>query len=309
MAGNITPTVAAPFIPELWANTALEILRPLIVLCGLTTKDTDVASFQVGNTLHVPYTGTFTANDKTAGSPVTLQQPTATDTTVTLNKHKEVSFLVEDVTQAQANQSLREQYMKATVPALVNQLESDLFALYSGFSTTPLGTSGTDLTAATLRAARKQFVDNKVPQGDRHLVLSSKDVNSLMADTSLQSYFAFNDAERGDISQGLTNGQVAKPIYGLALHESQLVPVVTGTPNSTKNFAFDPGAIILAMRTLPEAPAGVGAVQATVKDPVSGIVLRVTMSYAANYLGVQVTVDILYGVAKLRDEKGFVVLS
>lgn len=305
MAGDITTTVAAPFIPSLWANTALEVLRPQIVLAGLATRDTDVASFQVGSTLHVPYTGTFTANDKTQGSPVTLQQPTATDTTVTLNKHKEVSFLVEDITQAQANQSLREQYMKAAIPALANQLESDLFALYSGFSTTPLGTSGTDLTAATLRAARKQFVDNKIAAGDRHVVLSSKDVNSLMADTTMQSYFAFNDAERGDI----TYGQVAKPIYGLTLHESQLVPVVTGTPNSTKNFAFDPGAIILAMRTLPEAPAGSGAVQTTIQDPQSGIVLRITMAYSAQYLGVQVTVDILYGVAKLRDEKGFVVLS
>jgi hypothetical protein len=46
-----------------------------------------------------------------------------------------------------------------------------------------------------------------------------------------------------------------------------------------------------------------------VTDAVSGLALRVTMSYNADNLGVQVTMDTLYGVAKLRDEKGFVVLA
>jgi hypothetical protein len=46
-----------------------------------------------------------------------------------------------------------------------------------------------------------------------------------------------------------------------------------------------------------------------VKDEKSGLVLRVSLSYSADNLGVQCTTDILYGVAKLRDEKGFTVLS
>jgi hypothetical protein len=60
---------------------------------------------------------------------------------------------------------------------------------------------------------------------------------------------------------------------------------------------------------MPEAPSGTGIAQHTVVDPMSGLVLRVSLSYNANNLGVQCTTDILYGVAKLRDEKGFVVLS
>ncbi len=38
-----------------------------------------------------------------------------------------------------------------------------------------------------------------------------------------------------------------------------------------------------------------------------GIGLRVTMAYSPTYLGVQVTIDVLYGVAELRDSHGVVV--
>lgn len=301
---NINNAAALPFIPEIWANTALEILRANIVLAPVVTKDSDVAAFSVGSKLHIPYPGTFVANDKATNTPVTKQVSTSTDTTVTLNKHKEVTFLIEDFTRAQANPIAMQRYMQAAIPALAEQLESDLFALYSSFSGT-LGTSGTDLSAASLRAVNKKFTDNKIPRGNRHIVVSTKDSAALLADSSLQSFFAFNEGARNDVSSGL----IADDLYGLHVHESQLVPVVAGTPNSTKNLAFDPGAIILATRALPEAPAGSGVAQAVVKDEQSGIVLRVSLSYSADNLGVQCTTDILYGLSKLRDEKGFTVLS
>ena len=303
---NITNTTATPFIPEIWANTALEVLRNNIVLAPLVTKDTDITgAFSVGSKLHIPYPGTFVANDKAANTAVTKQTPTSTDTTVTLNKHKEVSFVIEDFARAQANPIAMQAYMAAAIPALAEQVETDLFALYSSFSTTPIGTSGTDLAASVLRTANKTFTDKKIPRGNRHLVISTKDTASLLGDSSLQSFFAFNNGARGDIEAGL----VSSDLYGLQVHESQLVPVVAGTPNSTKNLAFDPGAAILASRRLPDAPVGTGVAQASVTDPRSGLVLRVSLSYNADNLGVQCTTDILYGVAKLRDEKAFVVLS
>jgi hypothetical protein len=301
---NVNNASATPFIPEAWANNALEVLRANSVLAGIVTKDSDVASFQVGSKLHIPYPGTFTANDKATNTPVTKQVPTSTDTTVTLNKHKEVTFLVEDFTRAQANPALMQSYSKAAIQPIVDALEGDLFGTYTAF-TGSLGTSGTDMSAATLRAINKKFTDNKVPRANRNVVISTKDTAALLADASLAQFFAFNAGARGDIESGLINDN----LYGLKVWESQLVPVVAGTPNSTKNLALDPGAIILAMRALPEAPAGTGVAQTVVQDPVSGLVLRCSISYNADNLGVQVTFDVLYGVAKLRDEKGISVLS
>lgn len=303
MANVTNSTIGAGFLPAIWANEALEILRSNIVLAPLVTKDSDVATFEVGNTLHIPYPGTFTANAKATNTAVTLQTPSGTDTTVTLNKHYEASFLVEDFTRAQANPVLMRSYIQGQTVALAEQVETDLIALYSSFSTT-VGTSGTDLTAATLRTVSKTMTDKKVPKGNRHLLLSTKDRIALQADSTLQNFFAYNDSR----DHGVT-GDSPVNIYGLQLHESQLVPVVAGTPNSTKNLAFDPGAIILASRALPEAPPNSGVEQHVIQDPVSGLILRVTMGYDKAQLGVQVTMDILYGVAKLRDEKGLVALS
>jgi hypothetical protein len=298
---NITRASSGPFIPQIWANTALEILRSRVVLAKLVTRDSDIAAFQVGDTLNIPYPGAFTANDKAANTAVTLQTPTATTTTVTLNKHKEASFLVEDAARATANQDIIQRYMEAAIVPIAEQIESDLLGLYTTFSNS-VGTSGTDITAATIRSARKKLNDLKAPVDNRALVVSTKDEIAILGDSTLQSFFAF--AQAGTVKEGSIGR-----LYGFDVYASQLVPVVTGTPNSTKNLAFNPGAIILAMRGLPDAPAGTGAQTAVVQDSVSGLSLRVTMAYNASNLGVQVTVDVLYGVAKLRDEKAVVVLS
>lgn len=298
---DITQTVVAPFIPQIWANTALEILRNKVVLAKLVTRDSDIAAFQVGDTLNIPYPGVFVANDKTANTPVTLQVPTATTTTVQLNKHKEASFLVEDAARALANQDIMARYMEAAVIPIAEQIESDLLGLYTGFTNT-VGTSGTDLTAAVLRSTRKLMNDNKVPQDNRAIIISDKDEIALLGDSTLSTYFAYSQ------TQGIKEGSIGR-LYGFDLYQSQLVPVVAGTPSSTKNLAFDPGAIILAMRGLPDAPAGSGAQTSVVNDPVSGLSLRCTIAYNAANLGVQVTIDVLYGVAKLRNEKAVVVLS
>ncbi len=299
----INSTSAAPFIPSIWANIALEILRANIQLAPRVTKDTDLATFQVGSTLHIPYPGTLVANDKVQNSPVTLQTPTSTDTTVTLNKHKEATILVEDFVKAQAQPVLMESYIRAQIIAIAEQIETDIIGTYSLFSGS-VGASGTDLSAATLRAVAKKFTDSKVGPANRNLLVATKDVAALRADSSLQSFFAYNDNRDASVT-----GSTLPNLYGIKLLESQLVPVVAGTPNSTKDLAFDPGAIVFASRALPEAPAGQGAVQSTIQDPESGLVLRVTMSYSPNNLGSQVTIDCLYGVAKLYDAKGFVVLT
>ena len=298
---DITRTVAGPFIPQIWANTALEILRNKVVLAKLVTRDSDIAAFQVGDTLNIPYPGTFVANDKLANTAVTLQVPTATTTTVVLNKHKEASFLVEDAARALSNQDIMARYMNAAVIPIAEQIETDLFALYTGFTNTT-GVAGTDLTAASIRATRKLMNDNKVPQDNRSLIVSDKDEVALLGDPALQNYFAWNQ------TAAVKEGSIGR-LYGFDLYQSQLVPAIGSAPVSTKNLAFDPGAVIMAMRGLPDAPAGSGAQTSVVNDAVSGLSLRCTIAYNASNLGVQVTIDVLYGVAKLRNEKAVVVLS
>lgn len=305
MADNIIAATAAAagFVPEVFANEALELLRPNFVLTNHVTKDSEVAAFTEGQTLHIGFAGEFHANDKVQNSPVTKQTPVGSQVEVTLNRHKEVTFLLEDFTRAISNPMTFTNYLRNTVDPLAEAVEADLFSTYSTF-TGSTGASGTSLDAAAMRTIRKTFTDRKVKAGNRFLAISTKDVESLQADPSLEQFFAFNDARDGSITDG-----TLPRIYGTQLLESQLVPAVAGTPVSTKNLAFDPGAIILASRHLPLAPDGVPVEQTVIQDPESGLVMRITMSYSADYLGVQVTLDLLYGFAVLRDAKGFTVLS
>lgn len=303
---DVTTSVAQYFIPEIWANVALEVLRNNIVLARLTPVDSAITgSFSVGDTLHIPYPGTFTANDKAEGSPVTLQTPSgSSEVTVALNKHKEVSFLVEDVVNAQTNQNIMSRYSEAAVVAIAEVIETDLWALYSGF-THSVGTTGTDLTAASIRAARKQLNVQKAPMANRALVVSPKDEISILGDSTLQSFFAFAQ------NAGVREGSMGR-VYGFDLYMSQLVPVVAGTPPSTKNLALvggGNGALVMAMRPFATIPEGIGVRVATVRDPESGLMIRVIMAYNPSYLGTQITLDVLYGVKMLRDEKGVQVLS
>lgn len=305
MVDTIDTTQAQYFIPELWANTALEILRSNIVIAPRVTSDSDVASFTRGDVLHIPYPGTLAAYAKSAGTAYTLSQPTGeTEVQVTLDQHYAVSFVIEDVVAAQANQDLMTNYSAAAAIALAENIEGALFTTLTG-SSKNYGTYGTDLSFDGLLGAWKTMTDNKCPAGQRFAAISTKDIVKLVGDTDIQNWAAFS---RGNqiASSPLNLGPLAGFDEVLA---SQLVPVVAATPDQTKNVAWRRDGAILAMRGLPTPPAGTGAVAANVRDPESGIVLRSLMSYNASVGGVQVTLEALYGTKILQNEKTLLLKS
>lgn len=303
---TITQTIldTSGFSPQVWALRALDVLRNRIVLAKYIARDTDFSEggWQ-GKTLNIPYPGTFTAQDKTAGNPVTPQAPTGGATVaLTLAKHKVVDFIVEDYGAAQANSDALARFADPSIIAIAEQIETDLWTMYTSLTGTSVGTSGTDLTPAVIRTARKNLNDAKAPMEDRHLVVSDKDEIALLGDTNLGQYYAFsrNDAiEQGNLP----------PLYGFAPHVSQFVPVVAGTPNSTKNIAFHKNALMFAMRPFKDIPAGSGVATATVVDEDSGIAVRVIKQYKAEYRGEYVGYDVLYGFVALRPNQGLVALA
>jgi hypothetical protein len=98
-------------------------------------------------------------------------------------------------------------------------------------------------------------------------------------------------------------------MFGFDLYMSQLVPVVAGTPNSTKDIAFVPEAIMLAMRPFADPPPNSGVDVAQIQDPESGIIIRVLHQYDVSNRGIRVGFDILYGAAVLSPIRGAVVLT
>jgi hypothetical protein len=282
----------ANFIPEVWANSALDVLRSQIVLARVITKDSDVATFTQGDVLTVPVPGTFAAQDKAAGTAVTLQNPSANKVTVTLNKHKEVSFIVEDPVRAQANQDTVMRHVRQAAVALAEQIEADVAGLYAGLSGV-VGGPGTPASRASLLTIRQTLNDNKAPTAGRFVVVGPAGEVDLLGDNDLKGYF--ENARPEAVSEG-SLGRV----FGMDVYMSQLVP--TSGAGAT-GIAGTPEFGILAMRSLPTTGAP-GVEQIAMRDAQSGLVIRQTASYDTDLLGIKVTLDVLYGVAEMRDECG-----
>lgn len=296
---NITVTEAAGFIPEIWAASALGALKANTVMARLVNRNFENAVAQQGDTLHIPRRGTLSVNNKVANTVVTLQTPTADTVDVTLNKHKEISILVEDIAAAQANQSIMAGYIEDGMKAIGEQIDSDLLALYSGFSTTPIdGTSGSGgITAATVTEARRLLNAAKVPQQDRYIVWHED------AEAELLEVEKFTSSDFGDNGDAVREAIIGRK-YGFSHFMDQMVTVAT---SECKNLAFHRDAIVLVTRPLPAPPPGTGAVS-TVMDE-DGFSVRVVYAWNASHLAMQVTLDVLYGVAELRDNHAVVIRS
>jgi hypothetical protein len=301
---NITRTIAdsAGFIPQVWAQRALDVLRSNIVLARLVAKDTDYQPGWRGKTLNIPYPGTFTSQSKSSDSDATVQTPTGgASVAVTLSHHEYVDFVIEDFAAAQSTPGLMDRWVEPAAIAIAEAVEDDLFALYSGLSTS-VGTTGTDLAPGVIRTARKTLNDAKVPSAGRFGVISTKDEIALLGDSNLVNYFANSRPEA--VAQGSIGS-----LYGFDLYVSQRVPVVDASPDSTKNLFGRGDMFILATRPFeaPEPNSGVAATSNV--DPASGLAIRVLHQYDMAARGHRIGFDILYGVAELRDAAGVVVLS
>ncbi len=279
------------------AQEALRVLRKELVMVKRVRKDWSEDVAQYGKVVSIPKFGSLSANDKTLGSNVTVQDATSSSVSVTLNKHKEATFIIDDFDRAISRNDLLAGYMGSAMTAIAEQVESDLFALYSGLSGS-IGTGGTDLTSAVVRLARKTLVDNKAPRGDRTLAISPKDVSSLLS-TDSQFLASFNNtADKTKLEEGIIGRYM-----GFDVIESQAVPVVDADPDVTHNIAFHKDAFALVTRPLDAVvPQGMGVIVQNIVDPDSGLALRTILSYNKDRLGVQCTVDLLYGVAEVRDE-------
>lgn len=297
---NITPSLVNDSTPVIVAMQALDTLKERVQLAKLVNRDYDTEVASAGQTLNIPVRGALTVNNKAADATVTLQAPDDNKVSVTLDKHKEVSFLVEDVAQVFARPDILGGYTSDAADRLAEQVDSDISNLFASF-TSFVGTTGTDIDRSIVTQAREKLTDGLAPDSERHFVISPGQEQSLLDNDnfSLANYTGSDAAfRRGVIGTA----------FGFDMNVNTQLPTAPGTPVGVTNFAFHRDAIVMVARSLPvnQAP---GSFQTVVSDSDTGIVLRSTVSYSPDYLGVQVTLDMLYGVAQLRDDFGCRVLS
>jgi len=291
---NLTVTSLGDSIPTIVAAEALGALRANLVLARLVNRDfqNEVASY--GQTVNITQRGALTAAAKSADTSFTPQAPADTYTAVTLNQHYVVPFRMEDIARMLSRPDQFSGYMADAITVLVEKIEDTLAALYSGFSQTIDATVG--LADSDFREARRLLNAAKAPLAQRSAVLhEDADYELLGLDKAINAQYA---AALGGAAANAWSGR----FMGFDVFMDQAINVSGG---QCKNMFFQRDAMVLAMRPMSTAEAGLGVQQVVMSE--DGMGIRVTRSYDHDDLADMVSVDALWGVAELRDNHGVVV--
>jgi N4-gp56 family major capsid protein len=304
---HVTNTTAATFIPEIWSDEIIAAYKKNLVLANLVNKMNH--SGKKGDTIHIPAPTRGSASAKAASTQVTLIAATESEVQVIINKHYEYSRLIEDITDVQAQPSLRRFYTEDAGYALSKQVDDDLFALGKTFGddngsgsdwvhsnsfyidgANGIAAYAADTVAATdlftdlaFRELVQQLDDNDVPMNGRFLVIPPSVRNTIMG------IDRYNSSDFVD-GRGIMTGQIGS-LYGIDIYVSSNCPVI---------------------ETAAANDAG-GDIKAAIMGQKDGMVLaeqmgvRTQTQYKQEYLGDLMTADTLYGVKTVRPESGLVV--
>lgn len=281
-ANQMTTTTGANFLPTIWSKDLIVATEAnLIIGDKVWRQDEEVKEY--GQIIKLPALSNFTALDKVANTAVTLQAPTESVSTLTVNAHKYVAFLVEDILKTQSRYDLMSRYTQKAGYAVRKALDTDLANLVTGFSQSA-GSYNTTLTVAAMLSAVQTLDLGDVPLEDRVWIMHPKGVADLR---TLSDYMRYDGTgyAGGHASGGIGNAMSARP-KGLVgrLYESD-VYMTTQAPksgNNTSNMYFHKEALAAAVQQNP----------------------RVQTMDRPDYLGTLVVCDILYGVIETRDAFG-----
>ena len=305
---HVTNTTAATFIPEIWSDEIIAAYKNNLVLANAVNKMSHVG--KKGDTIHIPKPTRGSASAKAASTQVTLIAATESEVQVSIDKHYEYSRLIEDITDVQAQPSLRRFYTEDAGYALGKQVDSDLGALGKTFGddngsgsdwvhsnsfyvdgANGIAAYAVDTVAVTdvftdlaFRELVKQLDDNDTPMDGRFLVIPPSVRSQIMG---IDRYVSSDFVNSAPVQNGLI-GQ----LYGVDIYVSNNLPVVeTAGDNSAS--AVDTVGAIMAQR------------DAMVLVEQMGV--RTQTQYKQEYLGDLMTADTLYGVKTVRPESGLVI--
>jgi len=274
---HITAATNAVFIPELWALDVIEAAESSLVMADLVTRFDDLAA-EGGSKINVPKISNLLAHSKEAETEVTLNATTEDEVEIALSNHKEVSFLIEDIAQVQARPSLRDLYTRKAGYAIAKAIDSHLLGLYSDLaqSVDATGELTEDQLDAKILDAMNYLDLADSPNEDRFMIIHPSAKKKLLAvDKFVQMTYRSGDEANAPVTTGLFG-----ELYGMQVFCSSNVPTaVVEQQTIYQNTVFQRGAFALAIQLGPRAQA----------------------NYIPQYLGWLVTIDVIYGFAKLRD--------
>lgn len=276
---DMTGTTLAVFRPNIWAKETLKARESNLVLVPRVKHyDRDIKS--AGQTVEIPNLSNLTANLKVANTQVTLNGPTETKTTITINQHYESSFLLEDFAEIQSAYDAASEYTSKTGYALAEKMDGFVATGITDGAAQTIGTAGTALTSSILLTANRYLDDAKAPSTERYFVVTPKGKQELLG---IDQFVRWDAVGTGD---AIRNGRIGE-LYGIEVSMSQNLVVTAGTPDVHNHLLFHKEAYAIAVQ----------------KD------ITFESQRKAEYLGTLFVAQSLWGGAMLRDDHAVVVRS
>lgn len=283
-------------ISETWTTIVNEKTFNDTVIANFVTDLSEFAT-EGSDIFHVPdlYTNALTVSSQsTQGAEITTASPSQVDTTLNISVHKYVAFIIgdKDFKQIASKYSVNEMYANEARKLLTEALESDLAALWASLTTNVVGDTATVLSDSEIRTALYTMENLKYRLSDCAFFFHPYVYwQQLHAVTKYYQQYSVGPANAA--------GPVATGNFGVAGYAQNYKGVLYGVPvYTTTNIV---GALQTYRNMLLHKSALGFAVQTR-----GGSKVRVQMENAIRNLGTLAVIDIVYGVAALRQEAGVV---
>jgi hypothetical protein len=251
------------------------------------TTDFDPAPASKSDTIQVPYVPAASAAADFSGT-YTRQDSTLNKRTITLNKHKFVTWFLSDVSMAKSPAATLERFGMQKGFQLAKAVFQDIL---SAVTSSNYGSAAHTGVAANFDYA--DVVDIKdacdtadMPEVPRSLILGSSYYNALLKDSVIKDAAAL----------GATANQTGSlpNLSGFMTYRSSLIP---GNSQNLVGFAAYPSALITAMRYLQPAGRSQDGVYRPVADEKTGITLGYREFYDNDTGNVVAVLECFYGYA------------
>lgn len=284
-----TLTTLASYIPTIWGERLNDFYKKKLMMGDFfVNRSAELAGG--GNIVYTPNVGEMAANSKSNAAAVTLNAPTDTKITLTVDQWYEVSFAIEDREAAQVKQSyyLQEKYAMNAGYTMAKTLEVAIAELFDNFSQT-VGTSVANLADSDIRAAIAYLQVANIDTTEDCAFFVSPNVFW----KQIQNIDKFSLAINSPVNDPTAKAPRAT-LYGIPVYVTTNIQFISGSTGRANALAHK-DAIHFATASLPLSSSNAR---------VGKYGVRVQSNYVPDYLSTVTTADLLYGVIENRDTSG-----
>ena len=229
---------------DLIAKEALVRLQNNLVMGNLVHRDFDNEFANVGDTIQVKVPNTFEAKDFT--TEVEAQEIKESKVLVKLDKVADVTVEVSAKEMALNIQDFGQTIVQPAMEAIAQKIDAELCGLYSDIPYISGEAATTPAALSDIANVRKVLNENKVPLGNRRLVMDSE------AEAKLIVLDAIAGADKSGTTQALREAEMGR-ILGFNTYADQNIKSHVKGTAATFNVAGTAGQSTLAVTTATNA--------------------------------------------------------